>query len=84
MDNNSKKITNSNDVENNKENVKLEQNKVYAEPKKVITNNEKLKVFLEGNTIKNLKEFICALQKSVEQKSRFDTPDREVYIKINV
>ena len=47
-------------------------------PKKVITNNNLLKVFLEGKTIKLLNEFIHSLQKSVEGKSRFDTNQKEV------
>ncbi len=55
----------------------------YSEPKKLITNNNLLKVFLEGKTIKLLNEFIHALQKSVEGKSRFDTSEKEVVILLN-
>lgn len=51
----------------------------YPEPKKLITGNDKLKIFLEGKTIKALNDFIFALQKSVEGKSRFDTQESEVY-----
>jgi len=49
-----------------------------SEPKKLITNNNLLKIFLEGKTFKFLNEFIYALQKSVEGKSRFDTNENEV------
>ena len=47
--------------------------KVYTEPQKQITTNEKLKKFLEGKTIKALNQFISSLQKSVEGKTRLDT-----------
>lgn len=56
----------------------------FKEAKKIITSTELLDKFLKGETFKKLMEFICFLQKSVEGKSKKDTPFPEnvIYKKI--
>lgn len=52
----------------------------FKEAKKIITSKELLDKFLTGETFKKLIEFICFLQRSVEGKSRKDTPFPESVI----
>lgn len=46
----------------------------FKEAKKIINSKELLDQFLAGQTFKKLMEFICFLQKSVEGKSKKETP----------
>lgn len=46
----------------------------FVEAKKLITSPDAHQKFLNGKTINLILDFICALQKSVESKSKKDTP----------
>jgi len=47
---------------------------VYKEAIKMINSQDLLDKFLKGETFKKLIDFICFLQKSVEGKSKKETP----------